>query len=165
MSEPEPTIRAKLSAVAKHLNLLHETRVRELRVHGYKAFALGVLVLALGGNHAIEVALGSWMRLALGGVAVVAGLVLLWETRDLSEDVSRLRAQLFAVRLLIGWDLFMALGLAITLASYSGWDLTVPWESAPLGQPAAFPLAIYLSLAAMLGLHSRAISRVLARAS
>ena len=152
-----------LQYLAHRIKLEHRTRVSLLRVHGFKAVGIGLLVLAFGSNRTIEDTVGVWTRSALGASAFAAGVILLATTRDYRDDVTRMRSQLLAVRLLGAWDVAMAVGIVASLVLYDAdWMLTWPWEHSPRLQPVPFPLAIYFSLAAMmLRVHSRAIVRVL----
>lgn len=152
-----------LSYIAQRITLEHQTRVQLLRKHGWTGVAVGVLVLSSGGNRTIEEWVGTWTRLGLGASALVAGLLLVWATRDYSEDVKRLRFQRWSTLTLAGWDLTMTAGIVGSIVLYQGpWEVTLPWHPSPRWQPILFPIAIYIGRGAVaLLLHSRAIARVL----
>jgi len=130
------------------------TRMHLLRLHGWKAIIIGWLMFWTGGPSQLEVTVGPWTRLVLGGMAFFAGVLLLSGLNREKTGYTREAVGIFAIGL---WDAAMMLAVAFSM-SVRGVHLYWPGQTVPLTAPRPYGAVLYLALTMMVwGVHLKAV--------
>lgn len=165
MAQSIASIQRKVGELVVQLNSAYQrertTRRHLLTIHGWKGVVAGTLMSMLGTAAVLEATFGTWIRPTISSLAVAAGILLLFGLRRWSGTFW----EMVGLMMMGAWDLIMAAAFFTTFVIYvhdNGLVIRTPWDLRPFpeGQPAAYAIAIYVSLAVMIwGVHLTAVRR------
>ncbi len=157
LSELSAEIGRLTNALSAAYERERNTRIALLRLHALTGITVGILVVFTGTASMFEDVFGVWVRPAIGGLAFISGILLLF---GIQRKKGRYKAEITGLVLMGLWDMLMAVAIIGVVFSYNQpWVFPMPGTpEIPLDQPRLYAIAVYLMLGTMVwGVHLRAV--------
>ncbi len=149
-SERQEAARQRADAVA-YATEQRATRYVLLRIHAWMGMLLGTAMLFTGTAQVFETQIGTWTRPFFGGLALLAGIILMAgiDSRGGSE---RDLVEVVGLSLKAFWDVAMALGFVVSIVQYGTVEWRLPWDLGVIdpSQPRPYGPFVYIGLASMI---------------
>lgn len=140
----------RAEASARRVAYERGNRLSLLWIHGIVASVAGLQQILYGSATQLEVLLGPWVRLFLGPVAIIGGLILLSGLLKRPRSIPMEAVGLSFVAL---WDGSMTLGLGAARILQNNYHVIPFGQQLPAGYVPAYPIAVYGGMFALLVVH------------
>lgn len=158
-NQPDPIDRLEEVASRLATRTVYETENRRglLWVHGLMGLFAGPQMFLWGSATTIEQSIGVHSRIAMAGLGLVGGLLLI---AGLSRRPRSIPLEVAGLALVGLWDLAMTVGLTFARILQNDYRIIPPGTPLVPGYVVAYPITIYAGLFALICVHLYTLRRL-----